>query len=250
GRPGFARVVARRAPPARGAPRRRPRAPAAHPPRRALGLPEGGEEPARVPRIQGEIGGAGALAAGEHVLPRPATVLRAEHAALAVGAEGVPESGNIDELRIPWIDAHARDVSRVAEAQVRPRAAAVSRAIDTVAVGDVAANAALSGADVDHVGIGRGDGDGADGRGPEEAVGDVLPRRPPVGGLPHPARAGAEVEGHGIDGIARHRHHAAAAVRTDQAPSQRVEDVRIDGHRYTSARSTREGYFPRPQTLL
>src|SRR5262249_27377573 len=46
----------------------------------------------------------------------------------------------------------------------------------------------------------------------------------------------------GIDGIARHRHHAAAAVRTDQAPSQRVEDFRIDGHRYTSARSTREGY--------
>src|SRR5262249_56146254 len=107
---GVACDVAPRVAAVRRAPQRRLRAPADHPPRRALGLPDGGEEHARVARIHGEIGGAGALAAGEHVLPRPATVLRAEHAALAVGAEGVPEGGNIDELRILEIDAPPPDL--------------------------------------------------------------------------------------------------------------------------------------------
>ena len=164
-------------------------------------------------------------------LPGAAAVARAEDAALAVGAPGVAEGGDVDEVRVGRVDADAPDVAGVAQADGSPGAAAVGGPVDAVAVRDVAADAGLAHADVDHVGVGRRDGERADGGGLEEAVGDVLPVRAAVGGLPHAARAGAEVEGRGLGRMAGDGDHTAAAVRPDAAPLERTQQTWIDGHR-------------------
>ncbi|GBD16895.1 hypothetical protein HRbin26_01805 [bacterium HR26] len=120
------------------------------------------------------------------------------------------------------------DVAGVAQPDVLPGAAAVGRLVDAVAVGDVAADAGLAGADIDDVGVGLADGDSADRGALEVAVGDVLPGHPAVGGLPDPASAGAEVERHRVGRVPGDRDHPAAAVRADQAKAERLREP-IDG---------------------
>ena len=73
------------------------------------------------------------------------------------------------------------------------------------------------------------DRDRAHGGRPEVAVGDVLPVGAAVVGLPHAARAGAEVEGLGMRGVPGNSHHAAAAVRSDAAPVDRLRTVQVQG---------------------
>ena len=102
--------------------------------------------------------------------------------------------------------------SRPRWAQVWPLS--VERYI-AVAVADVGSEAGFPSSHVNDVGIGAGDGDGAHGGDVEEAVGDVSPIGPTIGGLPDPAGAGAEVEGHWVMGITGDGHYATAAVRPD-----------------------------------
>jgi hypothetical protein len=164
------------------------------------------------------------------VIPRPPAVPGAEHAPLAVRPPRVAEGGDVDEVRIIRMHADAPDVAGVAEPHVGPAAAGVGGAVHAVAVRHVAANARLAGAGVDHVGIGGRDGHRADGGRLEEAVGDVLPVGAAVGRLPDAARAGAEVEDHGLDGIAGDGHRPAAAVGAHETPLKRVEETGIDAH--------------------
>ena len=195
-------------------------------PRPADHLPERGVEDARVGRVDAEVDGAGLGVAEQHLLPGRAAVARAEHAALLVRPEGVAERGHVDQIGVVRIDADAADVARVGQADAAPGRAAVGRPVDAVAVRDVDADARLAGAGVDDVGVGGGHGDRAHGGGPEEAVGDVLPVGAAVGRLPDAAGAGAEVEGLRVRRVPGDRHHAAAAVRTDAAPLDRVEQFR------------------------
>src|SRR5215467_5202939 len=100
------------------------------------------------------------------------------------------------------MDAHLADVAGVFEATMHPRFACVSGQVDAVAMGDVAANGRLAHANVDHIGVGWRDGDPANGGAREGAVGDVLPEKTSVRGLPDAAAGGAEVEGVIVAGIA------------------------------------------------
>src|SRR5581483_6037511 len=121
------------------------------------------------------------------LLPAPATVAGAEDTALAVRAEGVPQGGDVGNVGVFRMHAHAADEAGIGQAKVRPGLAGIGGTVDAVAVGDVAADAGLSHAGIDDVRVRLGDGDGADGGGAHEAVGDVLPVGAAVGGLPHAA---------------------------------------------------------------
>ena len=78
-------------------------------------------------------------------------------------------SGLVGWMRIFEIASESR------EADVRPGLAGVGRLVDAVARHDVAADARLAHADVDDVGVRFGDGDGADRRARDLAVGDRRP---------------------------------------------------------------------------
>ena len=95
---------------------------------------------------------------------------------------------------------------------VLPGLAAVGGLVDAVAGHDVAADVGLAGADVDDVGIGRRDGDGADGRG-RLIVEDRLPGEAAVGRLPDAAGRRGRVVDHRIAGDAAGPADAAAGRR-------------------------------------
>ena len=109
--------------------------------------------------------------------------------------------------------------SEFVEADVRPGLAGVGRLVDAVARHDVAADARLAHADVDDVGVRFGDGDRADRRARDLAVGDRRPVRAAVGRLPE-AAAGRRRSTPPSAGPCTpdDRDRAAAAIGADAAP--------------------------------
>ena len=103
--------------------------------------------------------------------------------------------------------------------QTLPALAAVERLEDTVPVGHVTARTRLARAHIEDVGIGGRHGQRADG-GDRRVIRQHGPGCAAVGGLPDSARHGAEIIDIRLAGYARHREHAAAAIRTDAAPVQ------------------------------
>ncbi len=119
------------------------------------------------------------------------------------------------------------DLPRFRQAGERPRPAAVLRFVHAPPGRRVAANTGGPGADVDHVPVGRGHGDRADGPA-EEPVRDVGPVLPAVGGLPHTTAGGAHQERVRAAGNARDRRRAAAPVRADHPVFERPEQAGIE----------------------
>ena len=206
-----------------GAPQPAARAAAVQVPEAAPCRPAAGVQDARVERVHGQVHGAGVGAAVQHLFPGLPAIARAVHPALGVRAEGVAQRGHVDQVRVLRVHADAADVARLLQPQVLPGTPGVRGAVHPVAIGDVDADGGLARAGVDHVRVRRRHRQRADGGAGEEAVRDVAPVHPTVGGLPHATGAGAEVEGHGVARVAGHRHHAAAARRADAAPLQGVE---------------------------
>ncbi len=215
-------------------------------PRRAVGVPDGGVENVGVGRVEAEIDGAGAIVAKEDFGPGLAAVFRAEDAAFLVGAVGVAERGDVDDVGIRRMNANAGDGLRVAEPDVLPGLAGVDGFVDAVALHDIAAELGLAHADVDHVGIGGGDRDGADGRALELAIGDGPPGEAAVGGLPKSAAGCAEEILERPGGTAGGGDGAAASRRPDATPGEVAEDGRVVGRgcrKYAGAQE-REAEFP------
>ena len=104
-----------------------------------------------------------------------------------------------------------------------PSLAAVHGLVDAVAVGNVGAGARLARAHVDDVWVGIGNGDGSDGAGVDEAVGDAVPVDAAVVGLPDPAAGAAEVEDQRVLGVAGDGDGASAPVGADAAKAEGLE---------------------------
>src|SRR5207244_1731959 len=106
---------------------------------------------------------------------------------VAVGP-GVALDGGIDQVGIGGVHANGGDMPAVGKSDPAPALATVVASIDAVAVrGRDAADRRLAGADIDDLGIGRGQSNRADGSGREVAVGYILPALPGVDALPQPA---------------------------------------------------------------
>ncbi len=195
-----------------------------HPPR----LPDRRVQHTWVVWIHAQIVRAGVLTPEQHVLPGLAAIARPIDTALGIGPVGVAERGHIQRVGIGWVDADLADVTGRLEAKVLPRLAGIGRAIHAVAVGDVGTDAAFAHADVQHVRVGRRNGDRADRGALEEAIRNVRPVNAPVGGLPHAATGRSEVK--------RARFQPVGGDRADTPTAERSQQAPLDGAQHISHR--------------
>jgi hypothetical protein len=91
-----------------------------------------------------------------------AAVGGAEDSALLVRAVRMTEDCDEDAVRITRIDENCADLLTVSKSHVTPTLPAVGRLIDAVADGEVRSLQAFAARDVDHIRIGRRDGERAD----------------------------------------------------------------------------------------
>ena len=199
-------------------------------PRLALAPPRRGEDDAGVPRVDGEIHGARGVGNREDVVPALPAIRGAKHAALGVGSEGVAQGGDEGHVRIVRVNLDAADLTRVREADVGPRVAAVGAAVDADPLRHVAADGGRAGAHIDDVRVAVRHVDRADGPGLDVAVRDVAPVEPRVVRAPHAAARRAHEIGQRLLGDPRHRRAAAAPRRPDgaEAESRHVGGVEHD----------------------
>ena len=118
-------------------------------------------------------------------------------------------------------------LSDVSETDMAPGSRAVRRLVEADPDRDVAANTARAGADIDDVGIGVRDVDGADRAHLEKAVGHVRPVHADVRRSPHTA-ASAHIEGERLLGDAFYCSDATTAVRADVAVVHGLQKCRVD----------------------
>src|SRR5262249_12612465 len=155
---------------------------------------------------------------GKDTVPGLAAVGGAVNAALGVGAVGVAQHGDEDAVGVARVDEDGGNLLAVAQADVLPRLAAVGRFVDAVAGGQVGPLQALAAADVEDVGVGGGDGQGADGAG-GLVVEDRHPGAAGVGRLPDAAVVDADVEQVRPAGHAGRADGAPGAERADHSPA-------------------------------
>ncbi len=149
-------------------------------------------EHVRVDGVDHQVRRAGPAIVGQTVrelLPGAAPVGRLEDAALAGVAPEIADCRHVHDVRIARMGDHPRNLERVAEADVRERAAAVGGLVEAVAPRHAVAVVRLARADPEHAGIGLEDGDVAD-RGRSVVVEDRRPGRAGVRRLPDAARCG------------------------------------------------------------
>ena len=222
-------------------------------PRTLTRLPQTRVDDVGIPRIELEVRRAGVLVLVEHFLKRSSAVDRSEDAALFVRPVRMAQHRNEQAIGVARVDDDVRNLLAVAKAEVRPRLPRVGRFVDAVAGGEVGPRDAFAAADVDHIGIGRRNGDGAD-RSGRLVVENRLPRAAVV--VRHPDAA---VDEAGVEDIRVPRHagdgfRPPASVRTDRSPAHRclnrslvarlgsdehTGDQRRDGHEHDDDTASR-----------
>ncbi len=196
-------------------------------PRSAVAFPHCGEEHMRILRIEDDVDSTGAVVKIEDFFPSLTTVARSENPAFGVGAVGMAKSCDESNIGIGGMDNDGTDVASVFQSNVVPGFAAIVRAVDTVAKGNVAANAGFATAHIDHIGIGIGDSNGANGRG-----GLLLEERIPsvasVSGFPNASADSTKIESVGLAGDACDSQRASATEGADEAPFHAAVSFGID----------------------
>src|SRR6516162_5404960 len=119
-------------------------------------LPQSCEENGRVGRVEANIGCAGVVVFVKHLLPGLTSVGRAVHATFAVRTKRMSQNSGESNVRIGWMNDHRPDLPFLFP-DVLPGLSSVNRLINAVADHHVAANVGFTRANVDHVGIRRGD---------------------------------------------------------------------------------------------
>ena len=228
-------------------------APREHRPGCALELVGRGIEDARVRRVHREVVRARRVVDEEHLLPALPAVRGPEDPALGVRPEGVADRRDVDAVRVARVHDDIGDLVRLLEPEGLPAAPGVGGAVHPRTEGEVLAELGFAAAHVDHVGIARGDGDGAHGGEVALPVGEVLPGEAAVRRAPDAAVHRPHVEQERLVQIPDHGVHAPAAVGTDVPPSQRLQGAvggaRRGVQRGVVRRQRRRGCGDRPGAL-
>ena len=134
------------------------------------------------------------------------------------------ERGHVHGLRIGRIYKDVANVVGVTEPEVRPALATISRLVDAVAPRNAVARVVLTRAHPDDVGVGRMDGDGADGIGAfvieERLEGDSIVHGPPEAAR----RSGDEDRVRELTDHVDVDDATAGSRRADRAPAEVFEE--------------------------
>ena len=117
--------------------------------------PHGSKQLVGIARVHDHLGTTGGVVDGEHVVPRLATVPRAEHAALGVRTPGRAHRGHKNRLRVGRMNPDAVDGPGVLEAHHAPGRPTVDGAVDAAAGRVAVARVALARASPEDVRVGR-----------------------------------------------------------------------------------------------
>ncbi len=203
-------------------------------------------EDARIMRVGHQIDRPGVGIPVEHLLPGVPAIGAPKDAPLLVGARGVSHGGHQNHVGIVRIHDDLRDMARILETDVHPGLATVHGFVDTVAVGDIAAQARLAGTHIDDVGIGRRDRNRADGlRG--LIVKQGLPVLAAIDGFPDTAGDRTEIKDAGLPDHARDGLYPTAPERPDQTPLQSGQRLAINllcGSRNSQKHNQSQPQFP------
>ena len=170
------------------------RTPAIESPGPPPALVRGREESARVARIHHQFGRAGVVVDEEHALPCLAAVGGAVHAPLGVRTPETSDRRHVRHVGIARMDLDPRDMVRVFQPQMRPRAPGVRGPVHPVAPRRTLPVVRFAGPHPDHVRVRRRHRHVAHRRGrfvPE----DVRERDSGVLGLPHATGCDRHIEG-------------------------------------------------------
>ena len=141
---------------------------------------------------------------------------------------GMPKAATNRRFGFLRIDFDIGDHLRIAQAQMGPGLAGVGGFIHAIAHGKIGPDDAGAAADVDDVGVGRRDRDGADGAG-GLVIEERNPGGPVIGGAPDAAVIEADIEDIRLAGHARKRARAAGPGRPDGPPVHLGIKFGIDG---------------------
>ena len=141
------------------------------------------------------------------------------------GTISVPQSANVNDVRILRIDHNPADLARVLQPDVIPRCAAIRGFVDAVSGREVLANVALAGSGINGSGIGGSHGQCAD-RGHRLAVKNRRPDDSGIGRLPDSAIDSAKIKSCRVARHASHGYCASAAERADQTPFEPIHQFR------------------------
>ena len=132
-------------------------------PRAFAGLPHRGVDDVGIRGIDLDVGAAGVFVLGDNSLPGLTAVGRAIDSALFAGSVRMAEHGGENAIRVARIDGERGNLLSIAQAEMRPGFAGVGGFVDAVADREIGAMQSFAAADINDVGIGGGDRDGADG---------------------------------------------------------------------------------------
>src|SRR5579862_6127031 len=188
-------------------------------PRALTNFPHGGIDGIGIRGIDLDVGAARVVVLGNNFLPALSAVGGAIDAALLAGSVGMAEDGREDFVGIARIGGERGNLLAVGEAEMSPRLAGVGGLVNAVADGKVGTMQSLTTGDVDDVGIGGSDSDGAD-RLSGFAIEDGIPCPAVIIRFPDAAVDLTHVEDIGLTSNSGGGARASAAKRADHAPVQ------------------------------
>ena len=210
-------------------------------------VPQRGVQYPRVGGVDGQVRGPRVPVHREDLLPAPAAIAGAVHAALRVRRPDLPLDRDPGRVRVRGVHHDPGNLPGPGQPHKRECAAGVGGLPQPFALArGNAANRRFAGADIDHVGVRGRHRDGADGADGYLAVGEVLPGGAAVGGLPDTAPGRPHIVQAGIIRHAGDGGNAPAPPRADKAVFQRVEQGRVyaggaDGARQRDGGQDRDG---------
>ncbi len=223
-------------------------------PRAHAELPGAGEHGVGIAWIHAEPATAGFLIDEQRLLPAPAAIGGAEHAAFALRRRAGTFGAHQHVVGVLRVDEDARDASRFRQAHVLPGRATVGGFVHPVADNVAGADRPrLAGAHPHRIVVGRRNRDGAN-RGRVLPVENRFEGMPAVGGLPQTTRGRTEVIRRVVAGNPRDGSDASAGRRTHVVELQRrwrrrllrmrgIVELRENrrGHRDTDRRQKNQG---------
>src|ERR1700680_989538 len=174
-------------------------------------------------RIEGDIDATSILVFVENLFPGLAAVGGAEDAAIRIRAEGMAQCAHEHDVRILGVDNDSADSPAVAQPDILPGFAPIECLVNSVTVRNVAADASLSCAYVNNVGVRWRDGQATDG-GSSLLVKHRRPSDSAVGGFPDTTAGRAEIIRCGVAGDARRCERASAAERANSTVLHAFEE--------------------------